>query len=117
MARLILLLLLLPPDLLVLADDAIIDIEPLHGVAKNETLAQLIAGHPKVKMNKSRLEKLEAQRKHRNKKSEEKARVKEERREKAMADLEAKLVRLGNKQMNFLAALDGLCNPKEILGS
>ena len=52
MARFILLLLvLLPPDFLVLADDAIIDIEPLHVVAKNETLAQLIAGHPKVKMN------------------------------------------------------------------
>ena len=52
MARFILLLLvLLPHDFLVLADDAIIDIEPLHVVAKNETLAQLIAGHPKVKMN------------------------------------------------------------------
>ena len=64
--------------------------------------------HPKVKMNKSRLEKLEAQRKHRNKKSEEKARVKEERREKAVIALEAKLVRLGDKKLNFLAALDDL---------
>ena len=64
--------------------------------------------HPKVKMNRRRLEELEAQRKHKNKKSEEKARVKEERREKAVAALEAKLVRLGNKKLNFLAALDDL---------
>jgi len=62
--------------------------------------------HPKVRMNRKRLDGLEKKRQHKNKKSEEKARVKEEMREKAVVALEAKLVRLGDKKLNFLAALD-----------
>ncbi|EJK48031.1 hypothetical protein THAOC_33210 [Thalassiosira oceanica] len=64
--------------------------------------------HPKVRMNRKRLGGLEKERQHKNKKSEEKARVKEEMREKAVVALEAKLVRLGDKKLNFLAALDEL---------
>ena len=64
--------------------------------------------HPKVRMNRRLLDEQETKRNHKSAKSEAKARVKEERREKAVVALEAKLERLGDQKLNFLAALDEL---------